>query len=149
MNEPILKLKKLRPDAVVPAYATDGSAGMDLCAALDAPVVIAPGERVRIPTGLAIALPDAGWVAVICARSGLAHREGLTLSNCIGVIDSDYRGELLVSLINQSREPRTVTPGERFCQMLLLPVYTPKIELVDELDDTARGAGGFGSTGLS
>lgn len=144
-----LKIKKLREDAVMPRYATDGAAGMDLCAALDEPVTIAPGQRVRIPTGIAIALPSKETVAVLCARSGLAHRCGLTLSNCVGIIDSDYRGEILVSLINQSGEPCTVSPGERFCQMLILPVLQPEIEQADTLDDTERGAGGFGSTGLS
>ena len=143
----VLKIKKLHPDAVIPARATDGSAGMDLYAVLDAPLSIAAGERALIPTGIAIGLPSAETVALVFARSGLAIKHGLGLSNGVGVIDSDYTGEIKVGLINQSSETYVVTPGERIAQLVILPVMIPQIEQVAELDETARGAGGFGSTG--
>ena len=146
-----LKIKALSPkigaDIPVPSYATAGSAGMDLRACIDTPVTILPGEQGLIPTGLAIALPDPGYVALLYARSGLAIKHGLSPANCVGVIDSDYRGEIVVALRNYAREPYTVEPGERVAQMVITPVVQAKIALVDELDDTQRGAGGFGSTG--
>lgn len=142
-----LLLKKLSENAVLPQYATDGSAGMDLRACLDAPVTLEPGQRVAVPTGLAIALPGPEWVALIFARSGLALRHGLTLPNCVGVIDSDYRGEILVALTNLSDTPYAVQPGERVAQMVITPVARPTLVETDALPDTQRGAGGFGSTG--
>ena len=146
-----LKIKALSPrigaDIPVPSYATAGSAGMDLRACIDAPVTIMPGEQGLIPTGLAIALPDPGYVALLYARSGLAIKHGLSPANCVGVIDSDYRGEIVVALRNYAKEPYTVEPGERIAQMVITPVVQAAIALVDELDDTDRGAGGFGSTG--
>ncbi|MBO5034171.1 MAG: dUTP diphosphatase [Oscillospiraceae bacterium] len=146
-----LKIKALSPkigaDIPVPSYATAGSAGMDLRACIDAPVTILPGEQSLVPTGLAIALPSADYVALLYARSGLAIKHGLSPANCVGVIDSDYRGEIVVALRNYAKEPYTVEPGERIAQMVITPVVQAAIALVDELDDTDRGAGGFGSTG--
>ena len=146
-----LKIKALSPkigaDIPVPSYATAGSAGMDLRACIDTPVTILPGEQALVPTGLAIALPDPGYVALLYARSGLAIKHGLSPANCVGVIDSDYRGEIVVALRNYAKEPYTVEPGERIAQMVITPVVQAAIALVDELDDTDRGAGGFGSTG--
>ena len=143
----ILKIKKLCDKAEVPFRATKGSAGMDLKACIDEPVTINPGERRLISTGLAVALESADYVAYIFARSGLAVKLGITLSNCVGVIDSDYRGELKVGLINQSNEPYTVNCGERIAQLVISPVILPQILLVDSLEETERNAGGFGSTG--
>lgn len=142
-----LKIKRVHPDAVLPHRATEGSAGLDLCALLSEPLTVFPGERVRIPTGIAVGLPSPETVALLYARSGLAVRHGLTLSNCVGVIDSDYTGEIQVGLINQSNEPYTVQPGERIAQMVIAPVLLPTVQEVDTLTETARGAGGFGSTG--
>lgn len=146
-----LKLKPLSPklgkEIPFPSYATAGSAGMDLRACIDEPVTIQPGEQVPIPTGLAIALPSADYVALLYARSGLAIKHGLSPANCVGVVDSDYRGEVVVALRNQAKEPYTVEPGERVAQMVIAPVVQASVHIVDELDDTARGAGGFGSTG--
>ncbi len=146
-----LKIKALSPklgkEIPFPAYATGGSAGMDLRACIDAPVTIPAGERGMIPTGLAIALPGSEWVALVYARSGLAIKHGLAPANCVGVIDSDYRGEIVVGLRNAGREDYTVEPGERVAQLLIMPVTQARITVVDELDETDRGAGGFGSTG--
>ncbi len=142
-----LRIKILNEKVNLPEYATDGSAGMDLCAAIDGALQIAPGETLRVPTGIAIALPDALHVALICARSGLSIRHGISLANGVGVIDSDYRGEIQVGLFNQSKSAYTIEPGERIAQMLILPICKPSLEICNELDDTARGSGGFGSTG--
>lgn len=142
----MLKIKRLRPTAQIPKNATAGSAGYDLCADLDAPAVIAPGETVKIPTGLAMAV-EPGYAGFVFARSGLGIKHGIVPANCVGVIDSDYRGEVLVGLHNHSREAFTVQPGDRVAQLVLLPVHTPGIEECGELDETGRGAGGFGSTG--
>ncbi|HIZ83079.1 MAG TPA: dUTP diphosphatase [Firmicutes bacterium] len=143
----ILHVKKLREDAVLPVRATEGSAGMDLHALVDAPVALQPGERAMVPTGLAIALPSPEYVALIFARSGLAVKKGVTLSNCVGVIDSDYRGELKIGLINQSKEAYTIEKGERIAQLVIMPVCLPQVVEAENLDETDRGAGGFGSTG--
>ena len=142
-----LSVKRLSPKAVIPQYATPGSAGMDLHACIDQPLTIAPGQRVKVPTGLAIALPTPGHAAFLFPRSGLGVKSGITLPNCVGVVDSDYRGEVIVGLVNLSDEPYTVQPGDRVAQMVILPVTHANIHVVDELDDTQRGAGGFGSTG--
>lgn len=146
MMQSEVKIKRLRENAKIPAYASEGACGMDLCACLDAPCVIEPGERKRIPTGLSVEMPQ-GMVCLLFARSGLAHRAGLTLSNCVGVVDSDYRGELLVALVNLGEQAVTILPGERFAQMGFFPYYTVKLTECDTLTDTARGSGGFGSTG--
>lgn len=142
-----LKIKRLHPDAVIPQRATDGSAGMDLYAVLKEPLTVAAGERVRIPTGIAIGLPSPETVALVFARSGLAVKHGLTLSNCVGVIDSDYTGEIQVGIINQSDTAYTVQPGERIAQLVIMPVLQPTVVETDTLEKTARGDGGFGSTG--
>ncbi len=142
-----LKIKRLHPDAVIPQRATDGSAGMDLYAVLKEPLTVAAGERVRIPTGIAIGLPSPETVALVFARSGLAVKHGLTLSNCVGVIDSDYTGEIQVGIINQSDTAYMVQPGERIAQLVITPVLQPTVVETDTLEKTARGDGGFGSTG--
>lgn len=142
-----LKVKKLRENAKMIQRATSGSAGMDLHACIDESVTINPGEIKVIPTGLAIALESANYVAYIYARSGLAIKHGITLANCVGVIDSDYRGEVCVGLTNISKEPYSVTPDERIAQLVIAPVSMCEAVEVEELDDTERGAGGFGSTG--
>ena len=141
-----LKLKKLRPQAVLPVRATSGSAGLDLSACIDAPMTLAPGQRALIPTGLAAAIP-AGTAGMIYARSSLGVKHGIALSNGVGVIDSDYRGEISVGLCNFSSEPYTIQPGGRIAQLVLHPVLLLPVEEADSLDETARGAGGFGSTG--
>lgn len=130
-----------------PSYATDGSAGMDLPACIDEAVTLNPGDRFAVPTGMAIELPSSDYVAYIFARSSLGLKKGITLPNCVGVIDSDYRGELKVALTNISKEPYTVNPGERIAQLVIAPVIRVELEEKDELGDTDRGAGGFGSTG--
>ena len=145
----ILRIKKLNENAVVPKAATGGSAGMDLYACLDSDVTIKSGERVLIPTGIAIALESNSYVAYIYARSGLAIKNGITLANCVGVVDSDYRGEVKVGIINLSDSNYTVKNGDRIAQMVIAPVIMPQIEEVNELDHTERASGGFGSTGRS
>ena len=132
-----------------PTYATDGSAAVDLRAAIDegTTVTIAPGERALIPTGLAIAPESRDVVAILAARSGLACKKGIRLSNGIGVIDADYRGEIGVSLHNTGHEDFVVERGDRIAQMMFMPVYTADFIVSDSLDETERGAGGFGSTG--
>ena len=136
---PIVKYKKLDARAVVPQYATPGAAAADLCAVLDTPLTLAPMQRALVPTGLAIAL--------VYARSGLSIKYGLCMANGVGVIDSDYRGELRVPMVNLSNEPYTIQPGERVAQLCIAPVWQAAFAPADELTDTARGAGGFGSTG--
>lgn len=143
----LLKVKKLNPNAKIPQRATEGSAGMDLYACIEEPVVIRPHERAMIPTGIAIALESPHYAALIYARSGLAIKKGIAPANCVGVVDSDYRGEVCVGLLNSSEEPFTVEPFERIAQMVISPVELPEIEEADSLDETERGAGGFGSTG--
>ena len=146
--EPItVKYKVLDARAKVPAYATPGAAAADLCAVLDAPLTVAPMQRVLVPTGLAIELPGAHSVALVYARSGLGVKHGVAPANCVGVIDSDYRGEISVGLVNLSGEDYTIRPGDRIAQLMVAPVIQAQVELVDQLDETARGAGGFGSTG--
>lgn len=141
-----MKIKKLHPAATIPCRATDGSAGYDLCALLTAPLCIAPGATAMIPTGIALAIP-AGYGGFLFARSGLALKRGLAPGNCVGVIDSDYRGEVLVGLHNHGTQSQTIAPGERIAQLVLLGIHTPELEPVEELDETERADGGFGSTG--
>ena len=141
-----VKFKKMRDSAKIPSYATDGAAAVDLSAAIDAPITLAPSERRLIPTGIAISIPR-NTVAVLSARSGLSYKKGITAANGIGVIDSDYRGEIFFSAINLSSEPYTVEPGERIAQLMLMPVYAMSLTEADTLDETERGEGGFGSTG--
>jgi dUTP pyrophosphatase len=142
-----LKVKKLRETATLPTRATSGSAGADLYACIDESVTINPGDLKIIPTGIAIALPDKNSVAYLYARSGLGVKHGICLSNGVGVIDSDYRGEVCVGLCNVSSKPYTIEPDERIAQMVIAPVIIPEQIEVDELDKTDRGEGGFGSTG--
>ena len=142
-----VKYKVLDPRAQVPAYATVGAAAADLCAVLDEPRTLAPMERALIPTGFAIELPGPEAVALVYARSGLSIKHGVCMANGVGVVDSDYRGELKVPLINLGTESYTIQPGERVAQLCIAPVYTAAFLHVQELGDTARGEGGFGSTG--
>lgn len=139
--------KKLDPRAKLPAYATPGAAAADLCALLDEPLTIAPMQRVLVPTGLAIELPSAECVALVYARSGLSIKHGLCMANGVGVIDSDYRGELRVPMINLSDEAYTVQPGERVAQLCIAPVWQAAFVPAQTLSETDRGTGGFGSTG--
>jgi len=146
-----LKIKAVSPkigkELPLPRFASDGAAAMDLCACIDVPVVIAPGKRVVIPSGIAIALPSADYVALLFSRSGMGIKSGVSLSNSVGVIDSDYRGEICVGLINEGDSDYTIRPGDRIAQLMITPVVRPTVTLVEELDETARGTGGFGSTG--
>ena len=146
-----LAIKALSPllgkEIPLPSYATPGSAAMDLRACVSEPVVIAPGARVVVPSGIAIALPSSEYVALLFARSGLAAKGGVCLANGVGVIDSDYRGEIGVALLNTGSDPYTILPGDRIAQLMMTPVVQPAVELVEELPETTRGAGGFGSTG--
>lgn len=138
---------KIGREIPAPYYASPGAAAMDLHACTDEAVTIPAGGRAVIPTGIAIALPDPGYVALIFARSGLGIKHGIAPANCVGVIDSDYRGELHVGLRNHSREAYAIQPGERVAQLVILPVCLPELAEVEELSETARGQGGFGSTG--
>ena len=146
-----LKIKALSPkigtEIPLPKFATAGAACMDLCACIDAPVTLEAGARALIPTGVAIALPSADYVALVFARSGLGIKQGVCLSNGVGVIDSDYRGEIGVGLVNLGQSAYTVRPGDRIAQLMVTPVVQPTVVQVSALDDTDRGAGGFGSTG--
>lgn len=141
-----LKIKRLRAEASLPQRQTDGSAGFDLHACLDAPTSLNPGETCVVPTGLAAEIP-AGYAGMIFTRSGLGVKHGIVVKNGVGVIDSDYRGELRVALFNCDSEPYTLTPGERVAQLVLLPVGLFPVVEAEELDETTRGTGGFGSTG--
>jgi deoxyuridine 5'-triphosphate nucleotidohydrolase len=131
----------------LPAYATDGSAGLDLRACLDAPLLLAPNRAELIPTGIAIHVDDPGLAAVILPRSGLGHKHGIVLGNLVGLIDSDYQGQLLVSCWNRGSEPFTVRAGERIAQLVVVPVVQVQLEVVREFAPSARGAGGFGHSG--
>ena len=144
MNIPV---KKLRPGAVLPTRGTDAAAGADLYACLDAPLTIAPGETVFVPIGLAMEIPQ-GYGGFVYARSGLASKRGLAPANKVGVIDADYRGELLVSLHNHSSLPQTIQPGDRIAQLVIAPFLPAAFYETQELSDTQRGSGGFGSTGI-
>jgi dUTP diphosphatase len=141
-----VRFKRLRPGAVLPRYMTPGSAGMDLSAAADGPLTLEPGARLGVPTGWAMELP-AGHEGQVRPRSGLASRHGVTVVNAPGTIDSDYRGELVVLLVNLGREPYTIAPGERIAQLVVAPVTQAQVTEAQELSDTSRGAGGFGHTG--
>ena len=147
MKDMKLKIKRVHPDARMPVRSTEGSAGMDLCALLEEPLTLEPGGRAGVPTGIAIGLPCRETVGLVFARSGLAVKHGLALSNGVGVIDSDYRGEIKVGLVNLSDKPYTIQPGERIAQLAVMPVLLPALEEVETLEETDRGAGGFGSTG--
>jgi len=142
-----IKVKKLNEQAQLPYRATEGSAGADLFAFVPEDVTIAPGERKLIPTGIAIEIPDSGYGAFVFPRSSVSSKYGVSLANCVGVVDSDYRGEIKVPLINHSDTAYTVRNGDRIAQMVILPVMLPCYTETDELGDTVRGEGGFGSTG--
>ena len=142
----VLRMKKLREGAVLPQRQTEGAAGYDLSACLEAPVTLQPGEGYPFPTGLAAEIPQ-GYAGMVFCRSGLGVKHGISLPNCVGVIDSDYRGELVVPLRNFGDKPYTVQPGERIAQLVLLPVFLLPVEEVEELSQTQRGEGGFSSTG--
>lgn len=146
-----LKIKPLSPkigaEIPFPFYASEGAAAMDLCACVDAPIEIAPRARAVLPTGIAVALPSPEYVALVFARSGLGIKHGITLSNGVGVIDSDYRGEIKVGLTNLSDVPYSVQPGDRIAQLAVMPVVRAELECAQDLDETARGTGGLGSTG--
>lgn len=143
---PRVQFKKLRPDAIVPQYMSEHAAGLDLCAAIDGPITMAPGVRAAIDTGLAMAIPH-GFEGQVRARSGLARKHGIALVNGIGTIDSDFRGSVMILLINLGHEPVQIASGERIAQLVIAPVVRAELEEVDELSRTARGEGGFGSTG--
>lgn len=142
----ILKIKRLPHNEILPEYKTEGAAGMDLCAAISEPMEFKPLERKLVPTGLVIEL-EHGYEAQVRPRSGLSIKHGMTLINCIGTVDEDYRGEICVPMVNLSNETYTIQPKERIAQMVISKVEQAKIEVVTELSETSRGEGGFGSTG--
>jgi dUTP pyrophosphatase len=145
MDELSLPVRRLDSEVPLPSYAHDGDAGLDIAAAAD--VELVPGERAAVPTGLAVAIPT-GWVGLVHPRSGLARRQGITVVNAPGTIDAGYRGEIQVLLVNLGRDRVTLRRGERIAQLVLQRVGRATVVEVDDLDDTARGSGGFGSTGL-
>ncbi len=141
-----IRVKKLHPNAVLPTYGSAQAVGADLYACLDAPVTIPPGEVFWVPTGIALEVP-AGCAGLVYARSSLGAKRGLAPANKVGVVDPDYRGEIKVVLLNHSKQPQTLEPGERVAQFVITPVLTPVYEEAEDLSDTSRGVGGFGSTG--
>jgi len=138
---------RLGRELPLPAYATGGSAGLDLRACLDAPLNLAPGEAQLVPTGLAIHVADPGLAAMILPRSGLGHKHGIVLGNLVGLIDSDYQGQLMVSAWNRGSQAFTIAPGDRIAQLVVVPVVQVRLEVVDAFDASERGSGGFGSSG--
>jgi len=147
MKKVAVKILDPRMTDQLPAYATPGSAGLDLRACIDAPITIQPGQTVLIPTGLAIHLADPNYAAMILPRSGMGHKHGIVLGNLVGLIDSDYQGQLMVSTWNRGQSEFTLQPMERLAQLIIVPVLQVGFEVVDEFSDSDRGAGGFGSTG--
>lgn len=147
----VIKLKildeRLGEEFPLPDYATEGSAGVDLRACVREPVTVAPGETTLIPTGMAIHIGDPSLAAVLLPRSGLGHKHGIVLGNLVGLIDSDYQGQVFVSCWNRGAEPFTVKPGERIAQMVLVPVVQARFEVVGDFEESDRGAGGFGHSG--
>ena len=148
---PSVQLRALDPrlgrELPLPKYATDGSAGLDLRACIDGPATVGPGETLQIGTGLAIHIGDPGYAAVILPRSGLGHRHGIVLGNLVGLIDSDYQGEVLISCWNRGHEPYVVEPGDRIAQLVVVPVARALFEVVERFTGSSRGTGGFGHTG--
>ena len=142
-----IKILDERIRSHLPAYATPGSAGLDLRACIDDALTLRPGDTALVPTGLAIHLADPGLAAVIIPRSGLGHKHGIVLGNLVGLIDSDYQGQLMVSCWNRGKEPFVVDPMERIAQLVIVPVVQVELNIVDSFEESARGAGGFGSTG--
>ncbi|NLJ75685.1 MAG: dUTP diphosphatase [Peptococcaceae bacterium] len=148
INIKVMKIPKIAGgDPHLPQYATGGAAGMDLAACLGSPQVIAPGSRVKIPTGIAIEMPHKYIVGLVFPRSGLATKHGISLANAVGVIDSDYKGEIIVPVTNQGEKEYVIKPGERIAQLVFVPVFKATIVETNELKETDRGTGGFGSTG--
>jgi len=143
-----ITFKKLDPKAVIPSRATPGSAGMDVCACLDEPVVLAPGDIKMIPTGLAAACDETDVALLIYPRSGLSSKHGISLANCVGVVDSDYRGAWFIPLINNGKSDFTVENGMRIAQLIPTRILIPDIEVGEDLTETERGSGGFGSSGV-
>lgn len=142
-----LRILDARMKDQLPAYATTGSAGLDLRACIDAPIILEPGDTQLVPTGLAIHVADPGYAAMILPRSGLGHKHGIVLGNLVGLIDSDYQGQLMVSAWNRGQSAFTLNPMERLAQLVIVPVLQVGFNIVDEFDTSQRGAGGFGSTG--
>jgi dUTP pyrophosphatase len=142
-----LKILDARMREQLPAYATTGSAGLDLRACLDEPLTLKPGETALVPTGLAIHVGDPGFAAVILPRSGLGHKHGIVLGNLVGLIDSDYQGQLMISTWNRGHTEFTLSPMERLAQLVIVPVVQAEFNIVDDFAESERGAGGFGSTG--
>ena len=142
-----VKVKKLHPQAVIPSYMTEHAAGMDLCTVIEAPIVLAPGERTLLPTGLAIEIPP-GFEGQVRPRSGLALKKGISLVNSPGTIDADYRGEIGIIIINHGVEPVEFLPGDRVAQLIVAPVTQATLVEADELNDSVRSSGGFGHTGV-
>jgi len=142
-----VKIKKLHPQAVIPAYMTEHAAGLDLCTVIEAPVVLAPGERTLLPTGLAMEIPP-GFEGQVRPRSGLALKKGISLVNSPGTIDADYRGEIGIIIINHGAEPVEFLPGDRVAQLIIAPVTQAILVEADELNDSVRSSGGFGHTGV-
>ncbi|BAF59460.1 dUTPase [Pelotomaculum thermopropionicum SI] len=147
----VVRVKKLSGrigDAIsLPRYATDGSAGLDLPACLDEPLAVPPGARVKVPTGIAIEIPHRNIAGLVFPRSGLASKHGISLANAVGVIDSDYKGEIVIAVFNQSDQEYLIKPGERVAQLVFVPVFTATLDVVENLNCSSRGEGGFGSTG--
>ena len=146
-----IRLKVLDPrigrEFPLPRYETEGAAGLDLRACVDAPAEVAPGETLLVSSGIAIHIADPGFAAVVLPRSGLGHEHGIVLGNLVGLIDSDYQGQVLISVWNRGHEPFTIEPGERIAQLVFLPVFRPRFEVVEAFDETERGEGGFGHSG--
>lgn len=149
MRKIALKILDPRMNDYLPAYATAGSAGLDLRACVEAPLTLAPGATELVPTGLSIHIADPAYAALILPRSGLGHKHGIVLGNLVGLIDSDYQGPLMVSVWNRSDTEFVLQPMERLAQLVVVPVQQVEFDIVDEFDDSERGAGGFGSTGRS
>jgi dUTP pyrophosphatase len=152
-GRPPLQVRILDPrigrEFALPHYATPGSAGLDLRACLDEPLVLAPGQAVLVPTGIAIHLDDPGLAAALLPRSGLGHKHGVVLGNLVGLIDSDYQGQVMVSCWNRGQTAYTIAPGERIAQMVVVPVVQVRLEIVEAFETSHRGAGGFGSSGTT
>lgn len=146
MEKVLLKFLKLDENAIIPSYQTEGAAGMDLCAFIDKPITLKPLERKLIPTGLKMELPK-GYEAQVRPRSGMSIKHGITLINCVGTIDEDYRGEICIPAVNLSTEDFTINNGDRIAQMVISPVTKANVKVVTEISNTERGEGGFGSTG--
>jgi dUTP pyrophosphatase len=144
-----INIKRLHSKALNPSYGTPGSAGLDLGACIDSPLTLEPGQTELVPTGLAIHIDDPGYAAMILPRSGLGHKHGIVLGNLVGLIDSDYQGELMISCWNRSDQAFTITPGDRIAQLVIVPVMQTTFQWVEEFDSSDRGKAGFGSTGRS